>query len=320
MSDLPPNLSQDIRKAASTLTLDDHHQQYMNWMMPVVDYYIDIYRHCLDIFESQISSVPSQSTIIDYGGGLGIFSMVAKAAGWGQVIYIDNDNHSVSAAEALSEATNLRPDVFLCGDSVQLKQWCEREDVAPDAIAGMDVIEHIYCLDDFFNDILTIRSASPHLLFTTASNPQNRRVCRRLHKFMTGDETGSNEKPNFFTLRAEYIRDCFPDMSEKEVKRWAAQTRGLIYDDVFRAVESRTPNLLADKYNTCDPRTGSWTERILPLDDYRQLLIPYDYTLTVDNGWFNTHHWFLKRQIAKLLNHINSIRLAPFIILSARHQ
>lgn len=312
------DLARQLQEAVHAIDTDDYHRQYLERMVPVADYYFDIYRHCLDNLARHLDFPLRQATLVDYGGGHGLLSIVAKQSGWGQVIYIDNDSRAATTAAHLSKALNAEPDFILNGNSSLLNNFCTTNHIAPHAIAGMDVIEHIYCLDDFFNDILSIKQARPLMIFTTASNPANKIICRRLHKYMHGDESGSNENPNFLTLRYEYIRDCFPQMSEQMAIRWAKQTRGLIYDDIYAAIESNTPHLLADPHNTCDPRTGSWTERILPFDDYRQILMPYSYSLTIENGWYNTRHHFPKNFVARLLNHIDSVRLAPFVTLFAQ--
>ncbi len=297
--------------------LDNYQRDYLKRMLPVLDYYLDIYQHCLLFLESRLSKPAEEATLVDYGGGHGILSIVAKQLGWRQVVYIDVNPAAAKTVATLSDAVGIGPDVILTGDSKSLKQWMLDQGESPDAVVGMDVIEHIYGLDSFFGDLASMGTQAPMLLFTTASNPCNRHICSKLRKAMRDDEIGSSENPNFFTLRYEYILSAFPGMEESIAQRWARDTRGLVYADILDAVKSGVPNLLGDDFNTCDPRTGSWTERILPIADYKDLLQQYGYTLGVENGWYNTHHWFGKRWVAQLLNGINSIRFAPFIILTA---
>ena len=317
MDSITPLLKAHCSKlVAKDSPLSDYQRGYLQRMLPVLDYYLDIYQHCLSCLASRLDKPVAEATIVDYGGGHGILGIMAKWLGWRQVVYIDLNPEAAKTVSALADAVGLGPDVILTGDSKTLKLWMQVQGETPDAVAGMDVIEHIYCLDAFFGDLASMGEKAPLLLFTTASNPRNPFVCRRLRKAMKDDETGTSEIPNFFTLRYEYILSAFPGMDEKIAQRWARDTRGLIYDDILRAVQQNLPNLLADSYNTCDPRTGSWTERILPISDYKDLLQQYGYTLRVENGWYNTHQWFGKRSLARLLNRINTIRLAPFIILN----
>lgn len=299
------------------LAVDDYHRAYLRRMLPAMDYYYDIYYYCCNLLAQRMGKDVAHATLVDYGGGHGLLSVVAKQLGWHQVVYIDIDTQAVTTASALADAVGLGPDVMLTGDSETLKRWMLEQGENPDAVAGMDVIEHVYCLDDLFCNLLTLPHAAPQLVFTTASNPYNRLLCHKLRRCMRDDETGTAEQPNFFTLRYDYIRSCFPEMTHKEASRWATQTRGLIYEDIRRAVEHDSPNLLADPYNTCDPRTGSWTERILPIADYEALLQPYGYELQVLSGWHNAHQGGIKGAMARFLNRKQHLGYAPFIVLHA---
>jgi hypothetical protein len=140
------------------------------------------------------------------------------------------------------------------------------------------------------------------MVFTTASKPYNSRVVRRLRKAMQADELGTTTRKGFWKMRRDFIQKLQPEMSERELDYWADNTRGLVYSDVERAVESQSPNLLLDPDNTCDPETGSWTERILPVEDYRQLLLPYGFTLTVLPGRYNEYRRGPKRWASDYYN------------------
>lgn len=281
-------------------------------MAPAMDYYIDIFQHCLN--EAATTCNIHNATIVDYGGGHGILSMVAKELGWNKVIYIDIDPLAVEAAQTLAQHIGIGADYFLLGDIQTLQQWSQ-EKGTPDYLLGMDVIEHIYNPQDFLD--IAHKTGINKLLFTTASNPDNPFVCRRLHKAMTGDESGTNECPNFFTLRQQFIIEHYPNMAPKEVDYWAKITRGLIFNDILSAIQTKSFVPIEDPYNTCDPRTGSWTERILSIDTYRNLFAQNGYSLTITNGWYNCNHILPKRVCAKILNRINCRSLAPFVILSA---
>jgi len=285
-------------------------------MLPAMDYYTDIYRHCLDKMARLSDKKTGESVLVDYGGGHGLLSLMAKADGWGQVIYIDNNPDSVSTATELASALGTRIDTLLCGDARDLNRWCREHNIEPDAIMGMDVIEHIYRLDQFFEQLPGVQQARPRMLFTTASNPCNPLKCYRLRRVMRSDEKGGDGHPGFYALRLQHLtkRWGFPD---KKARRWARHTRGLDYNDIDRAVKEGILPEPADRYNTCDPLNGNWTERILPLSAYRELLETHRYGLSVENGWFNSGHTGIKRPAAQLLNRLNLRSCAPFLILTA---
>ncbi|MBR4804146.1 MAG: SAM-dependent methyltransferase, partial [Bacteroidales bacterium] len=155
--------------------------------------------------------------------------------------------------------------------------------------------------------------------------PCNALKVRHLRKAMIGDETGTCENPNFYTLRRDYIRSQYPDFDENTLNSWASATRGLVFDDIEAVVDGEKPLPSVDGYNTCDPRTGSWTERVLPLSEYRRLLAKHQRILRVENGFYDTHRAQPQKMFRAALNVI--IRLlphlgrsfAPFIFLKTKY-
>ena len=302
-----------------SLPISDYSRKYIKRMLPVIDYYLDIYHRSLRQMVRALGKAPADITMVDYGGGHGFLSLTAKEMGIGRVIYIDFNPQAVETVQALSKELCGGPDEVLLGDAGALRQWCADNGVTPDALLGMDVIEHIYRLEDFFADIYAVNPRI-FMLFTTGSTPYNPWVARRLHRIMQADELGHKGQPGFFQLRKEHILRHYPEMKNLEADIWATDTRGLTYPDIITAVDTHTPNRNIDAYNTCDPATGSWTERILPISDYQALVKPYHATVSIGLGYYNTHRKGLKgiaSRLANILLHIPIARpLAPFIVLS----
>ncbi len=302
----------------SQLGISDYSLNYIARLRPHLDYYFEIYRHVLDALLAHLGGDAASLTVVDYGGGHGFFSMYMKEHGVGRVIYVDNNPAAVHTVQSVGTETGLLPDVVLQGDARRLRQWCEAQCVMPDGLIGLDVIEHIYTLDDFFGDLYAV-APSLTMLFTTGSNPYNHRVVSRLRRVMRNDELGTQEKPGFLQQRRQYIADHFAGFSDKELDYWATHTRGLMYEDVERAVRSHSPNLLRDPYNTCDPATGSWTERILSLEEYRGLVQPYRSDVYLTNGFYDVGTSKMGRGVRRFLNRLlrNAMNtaLAPFIVL-----
>lgn len=301
-----------------SLHISDYSRDYIVRMLPHLEYYFDIYERCIQRAVSLSGKPIDQMTMVDYGGGHGFLSFLAKSKGVGQVVYVDFNHKAVQTVHAISDKLGDGPDVVIEGDAFVLRQWCERECVVPDVLLGMDVIEHVYCLDDFFSDLFAI-NRDMVMVFTTGSTPYNRHVMKRLHKAMADDEYGVGGRPGFRATRRDFIARHFPGLSDGQLDYWAACTRGLNFDDVLRAVESQSPNLLSDPYNTCDPATGSWTERILPIHDYQTLVQSYGASVCVENGFYNSYRKGLKGMLSKWLNRpLLNGRMrswAPFIVL-----
>lgn len=334
MISIQQQLAVDLRQLQpNSLPLSDYSRQALQRTLAAAEYYLEIYRFSLEKVLELCSLSPTDITLVDYGGGHGLLSIFAKRLGFAHVIYVDTSADALQTVQLLSQQLQAGPDVALQGDAETLRRWCAERQMTPDALLAMDVIEHIYVLDDFF---ASLHAISPRLrmIFTTASNPYNSRVVRRLRHAMIDDEQGHDGKKGFFHLRREYIQQLHPDMSDKQLDYWAEHTRGLNYEDVARAVDAQSPNLLLDPYNTCDPQTGSWTERILPIDDYRQLLAPYGFQLTLLPGHYSEHRrgpkeWmsqYYNKQIAQVVDkrpetrrerrHFRkALKIAPFVYI-----
>lgn len=297
------------------LPLSDYSRSYILRMLPDLDYYMSIYGRCLHSMLRAGKKEPSELTLVDYGGGHGFLSMAAKRCGVGRVVYVDVNPQAAEAVKVVSAAVGEGPDVVLTGDSSVLRRWCEDNGLRPDVLLGMDVIEHIYRLEDFFADLYAVNPGMP-MLFTTGSTPYNPWVKRRLHRIMKNDES------LFRLQRRDFILTQRPDLSHRAALTWADRTRGLVFDDVLKAVRDNQPVVLKDRYNTCDPATGSWTERILPVADYRRLLAPYGAHLRVHKGFYNGFRSGIKGIVSRLLNGALLLPLthwlAPFIILECQ--
>ncbi len=286
-------MKHDIRQAAKTLVsqlkaidyerlpISKYNKCYIARLKPVLSYYMKIYADCLLKGLESVGSAPKDITFIDYGGGSGFLSMLAKQAGIGRVIYIDLNPDSVDTIRVLKALAGTGPDIILHGDSDTLADWCSANKVKPQLLIATDLIEHVYDLSAFFANLAAIDNKM-QMLFTTASTPFNPYVKRKLHRLMTTWEK------EYYALRLHYIHLHFPALSPTEAKEAARKTRGLTFPHIRKAVENGSYPLLKDAFNTCDPRNGNWTERILPIETYRSLAKPFGYQVQVGKGFYNT--------------------------------
>lgn len=321
------SLSERLQKIDyDQLPISDYNKQYISNLKPAMHYYMKIYSACLSKGFDIINCSPEHATVVDYGGGSGFLSILAKSAGVGRVIYLDLNPKSVETIEILKKETGVGPDIILHGNSDTLADWCKKNDVHPDLLVATDLIEHVYDLRTFFKDLSGLNEGM-QMIFTTASTPFNPYVKRRLHKLMVSSESGTAEIPNYYTLRKVYIENNYPHLPADEIEMWTLKTRGLIYPDIDKAIKTNKPPTLTDTYNTCDPASGNWTERILPIKEYRSLIGPYNYSLKVDKGFYNTDRKStISSTICKWINSLIFLSgkagflIAPFIFLSCIRQ
>lgn len=304
------------------LPVSDYNKRFVARLKLALGYYMEIYATCFRHGFERLGNVdPSEVTLVDFGGGSGFVSLMARMLGVKEVIYVDLNPKSVHLVRVLSEVLGFGPDVVLEGSSDVLLDWCRRENRHPQLLVATDLIEHVYDLDVLFAD-LTQLSPELVMVFTTGSTPDNPRMKRRLHKLMQGCESGSLEQPNYLEMRRRFLRETYPDLSSEETERLARLTRGLVYADIRKAVDSGCIPPLRDAYNTCDPSTGNWKERILPVCDYRRLAGRYGFRLEVLKGFYHVRRRNrLASWVARLANRLIRItgkagfRLAPFILL-----
>lgn len=302
------------------LPISDYNKQYIGRLKPALSYYMLIYADCLYRGTALARTPLSSLTFVDYGGGSGFLSILAKELGVGKIIYIDLNPQSVETIRILKKETGLGPDVILHGDSSKLAEWCKTEKVIPGLLVATDLIEHVYRLDAFFEDLMQVNNEM-QMIFTTASSPFNPYVKWKLRRLMKGCETGSLESPNYYTQRKQFIRENYPRFSTAEIELWSRKSRGMTFDDLRQAIRQNALPEPEDPYNTCDPTTGNWTERILPVRVYKSLA-PSGYSLHIKKGFYNekrTHPilgWICKG-INFLIRHTGKAGLgfAPFILL-----
>ena len=127
----------------------------------------------------------------------------------------------------------------------------------------------------------------------------------------------------FLEIRRSIIKAVLPGKSEKLMDILAKNTRGMVSEEITRAMylydrEGVIPRPLKGT-NTCNPLTGSWTERILTIDEYLKVYKDGGFFLDLSAGFYNEHQEGLHGRLNFVLNrviNISGITLAPYIILT----
>ena len=246
----------------------------------------------------------------------------------------DVSSSFLHAAQQLSIQLNLPIEGWILGNEEQLSTFFSNKEL--NMVIGTDVIEHVYNLDVLFT---TFNSINRNMItvFTTASVAENPIKSKQLKQLQLKDELEDsnafqmaveNEFAGicFLDVRKKIIQHCNANLSNDIVMLLAKKTRGLKKDEIEKAVEiylqtKTLPVEINHPTNTCDPITGSWTERLLSIQEYKKLHLRHDKILLVHNGFYNSSEKGLKNMIAGLLNLIITIAgslaivITPFIIL-----
>jgi hypothetical protein len=285
----------------------------------------------LDEVEVHSKRSHTELSLVDYGAGNGLLGIFAKYSGFKKVILCDLDPEFIHAAHAVSTALKVEIDLFVEGDEQILVSALEGETVH--AIAGTDVIEHVYNLDQFLSAIGKMNKDMVSV-FTTASNPDNFFKCRHLRKLQIKDEfqgshpsdfllAGAESHEAFIHIRANIIAAAFPELPAETLEQLKIATRGLNKPDIIESVHrylatGYMPEVDIHSSNTCNPNTGSWTERILSIEQYYTHYEKNGFSLSIKNGFYNDKTAGIKKYVNAGRNVITSLAgrwTAPFITL-----
>lgn len=309
-----------------------YEQSYFSHLQLHLAYYVSIYSSLLMEGIARTGKETHNLVLVDYGAGNGMLGVYLKYMGAGRVYVNDINESCLISCRTFANAMNIQIDGYLHGDVDSLKMISDSVDL----LLSTDVIEHIYNPDDFFG---RLKSYQPTIMavFTTASNPFNRFKVRQLRKLQHRDEfinsadiwAGENEqfREPFLERRVRILEEEFPNLSFPDTRLIATRSRGMRKDDILRLAANflqngRVPEQHVELFNTCDPDTGIWTERILPFFYFQNLAEKYGFTLQLKSGLYNA---FGKNRIAKVKKLANYIILlfprlgkfiAPYIVLS----
>jgi len=257
--------------------LSEYNQRYLKDYLDNFIYYAGLYTQVLITGIRNLMKPIEESAFIDYGGGSGFFSLLAKEFGFKTVIYNDIYDISVADAKNLAMQTGIHIDYFICGDIGDLVKELDAQNLKPGLICSFEVIEHIYNLEEWFKTAGKI-NADFSLVFSSSANIKNPHIVRRLKKAQikaelkgTEKKWGSKQRDSarpFLEIRKEIISKEFPSLEKENIGKLAKRTRGLYKNDIIFTVnnylEKGIPvEPIKHPTNTCDPRTGNWAEHLI---------------------------------------------------------
>ncbi|MTK52611.1 methyltransferase domain-containing protein [Paludibacter sp.] len=301
-----------------SLGINEYNLQYIFDILPKINYHFSIYKRCIDLLKTG----KHKGTIVDFGGGHGFLSCFLKMLGF-HVIYCDNNPLAISTVKKIGTALQTAPDIIIEGSTIELSAYCKTNNIIPDYLISIDVIEHIYDLEGLFSQLHDI-NPKMKMCFTTSANPCNFRHRKRLFKMM--DEV---ERNFFLSMREEYISKHHPEFNKQDIQMLSLLSKGKIYDDITKMtndylLNGSLPQRLPS-HNTCDPNSGSWIERILPLKTYKSIINAAGFAVSFSNGFYTINQQSSAKKIFfhtlnQILQHGGkpAMTIAPFIILKIK--
>jgi hypothetical protein len=282
--------------------------------------YSDLLKLC---FENLNEALLSKMTLVDYGGGCGLFSLLAKSLGIGTVVYNDIYDISCKDVRIIADAIGTPIDGIVCGEIDEVVGYLKQNQLKVNAMCSFDVIEHIYDINSYLKkcDEIPLSDFGLRLIFGSGANGKNPIINRRLRKKHIISENIDREKKfghkerdtlkSFLTIRKEIIKDYSNskkvDLSEEVINKLATQTRGLRKEDieaeVNRYIEFKVVSIKPnDKTNTCDPLTGNWDEHIMNPKELASQLRKIGFHVLVLPGYWRGSNRLHVRLIKLTLN------------------
>ncbi len=263
---------------------------------------------------------------VDYGGGPGVLTFLARETGVGTVIYNDIYDVSCHDAAVIGSAICCPADAYVCGDLAELQRDIEKRSLYVDAIASYDVIEHIYDVEDYFRKLKFLPHQDLRVVFASSANTHNPVIRRKRMKGQllvenqdSGAEWGHKERDtldSYISIRKMIISNSDPHLSRDEVETLARETRGLISQDIEKYIREyhltgKISYQPLHPTNTCDPYTGNWAEHLMDTSWIKKIFASEGFKVEIFPGFYAFTSQPIKNWIKGVLN--------VFILLSGKH-
>ncbi len=321
-----------------SIGLSEYNQRYLGNKIEILRGTLELYTYILSLAVAESHVSYKDFVFVDYGGGSGVLSLLAKELGIGTVIYLDIYDVSCADMRVLTDAVGIGPDCIICGDIEDLQTYVDEKQLLINAIASYDVIEHVYDIENFLQGCAALCTNCCRIVHASGANIRNPMIRKSLAKIHYRTEFldrthhwGRKERDSlksYLSIRKDIIRDGAPELSDDDVDFLAERTRGLNERDVKSVLaeylQHRRISYRPDHpTNTCDPLTGSWAERLLDMHLLESFLGKSVDEIHIYSGYYSYEpRWFL-RVIKYSLNIVisilgrNAISLAPFFVLCA---
>ncbi len=268
------------------LEISDYNKKYLTKYQNAYHFYMFSYIQLLEKVLKNLKKPIAESSFVDYGGGCGMLSYLAKEIGFKEIIYNDIYAVSVEDVKVIASNLDLNLDYYIHGDTDAFISEIQKNKIQPDVICSFDVLEHIYDVYDWVSKIVKIDSKF-QICSMTSANPLNPLVKRRLEKLhyiseYTGFGQSKGQKKSdlhssFLEERKKMIQEKYPKLNSGEISFLAKETRGLYQDLIYRVageyVETgKISYKMKHPTNTCDPYTGNWTENLIDLEKYTSFI------------------------------------------------
>ena len=308
------------------LNLSEYSKNYLGFLIGDIWETLSRFEQVLREAISHAPNHYSSLTIVDYGGGTGLLSLLAKETGFKSVIYNDIFDGSCRDVEVLAKSCILELDSVVQGDATELVDYLNKSKKYADLIVSYDVIEHVYNVKSNFYSFSLLDQAPQVIIYGSGANIRNPFYVREVKRTQIRVENidreesyghkSSDSLKSYTSLRKDIIMRFAPTLRQDEVDHLARGTRGLIKSDVENIVkeyirDGKLNYKLTHPTNTCDPMTGNWCEHLL---DFKWLISTGEslgYQAKISKGIYSPDR-ITKRNSLRFLFNLANITLGKF--------
>lgn len=260
------------------LNISEYNQRYLKGHLQSLPIALQRYAWILGGALSQLRKPLADTVFIEYGGGTGFLSLLAKRLGIGTVIYNDIYDVSCRDSEGIARTLGCVADYYVEGVIDDLVAFCNKHNIKCDSMGSNAVLEHIYDIDNFLSKLQLLSHEGTTMVHATDANmffyPYAKSVSKQQKEVETRDrqrQWGWKERDclsAYQNERKKIITSYMPNLNDDEIECLAKVTRGLMHNDILKAVDGyvhsrELPTLIEHPTNTCDPYTGNWTEHLM---------------------------------------------------------
>lgn len=261
-----------------SLNISEYNQRKLVMKTSNVKGVLDLYSRILYSCLHKNYNLNQKFVIVDYGGGCGLFSLLAAELGICSVIYNDIYDVSCKDVEFLSNHLNIKLDYIVPGDVNELLSFLNNKSIIVNAIASYDVIEHIYDIELHFNQLAKFQKPKFRIVYASGANILNKNYVNRVTPVQIEAELKGTERKwghkecssldSYLNIRKNIISAYDTTLTTEQVDKLAHLTRGLIKCDIEKSVDEyretgKITHNITHPTNTCDPYTGSWCENLI---------------------------------------------------------
>ena len=241
-------------------------------------------------------------SIMDYGAGVGSLYILAKMIGCKHVFYNDYDAAFAKMAQEIDGIFGIKMDDYIVGDSDITFKHMREKGYDLDIVVSRNVIEHIYDLKNYYQDIY---SNFPNAIIVSSTTANwNNPLAHLQHIYIH-----FKYRSIIMKAKIDYIKEVYKIENQHFLdyvyKNWQS-AGGQEMDLAIKEFQNNgTIKAFAPNYTNICNQFGVWCENLLPYKKHIQFAS--DYNVEIKPGiWDEDYSFYFAAKISSVLNFLIS--------------